>query len=137
MDSPCNKDLALKTNIKAIPNATLSSRQRKSLCSLRTRTNIVIKSADKGSAWVIMFRDDYLVKVMDHLENNNFYQRVDEEPTKQFAEEITLFLQNLMGRRVINEETLKYFWPQDYRSSIFYILPKIHKESTSERPTVS
>ena len=111
MDSPLqSRSILRKTYIKAAkkdiyhalnygphnhPYDNFTSRERKALRSQRTRTDIVIKPTDKGSATVIMLRDDYLVKVMDHLENKNFYQRLDEDPTAQFAEEITSFLINL------------------------------------------
>ena len=50
---------------------------------------------------------------------------------------LTSFLKNLIDRRVINEETLKYLRPQDSRTSRFYILPKIHKERIPGRQIVS
>ena len=89
----CNRYPALETYIKADrddihralelspPNRqydNLTSQERRALLSLRTRTDITIKPADKGSATVVMSRLDYLVKVMSHLENKHFYQRLDE-----------------------------------------------------------
>ena len=90
---PCNRDLALETYIKAVkddihrahPSCTrpwspksstrnLSSRERKALLSLRTRTDITIKPEDKGSATVLMSRRDCFVKVTSHLENENFIE---------------------------------------------------------------
>ena len=93
---PCNRDPALETYIKAVkddihcalnrgprdrPRDNLTSQKRKALLLLRTRTDITIKPADKGSATVVMSRRDYFVKAMSHLENENFYRRLDEGPT--------------------------------------------------------
>ena len=77
------------------PYNKLTSQERRVLLSLRTRTDITIKPADKGSATAVMSRWDYmyLIKVMSHLENENFYQRLDEEdPMEQFAIEVTSML---------------------------------------------
>ena len=88
---------------------------------------MTIKPAGKGSATVVMSRRDYLVKVMSHLEYENCYQRLDEDPTGRFAEEVTSVLINVTDRKTINKKTFDYLWPQKQRTSPFYILPKIHK----------
>ena len=92
---PCNRDPALETYIKAIkgdihyalgrrprncPCDNLTSRERKDLLSLNTRTDITTQPADKGSATVVMSRRDYFVKVLSHFENENFYQRLNKDP---------------------------------------------------------
>ena len=77
------------------------------------------------------------MKVMSHLENENFYQRLDEDPTEQFAEEVTSVLIDMTDRKIINKETVNYHRPQKARTSRFYILPKIHKDGIPGRPIVS
>ena len=85
---PCNSDPALETYIKAVkddihraldcsprnrPSDNLTSREMKALLLLRTRTDITIKPAYKGSATVVMSRLDYFMTVVSHFENKNFY----------------------------------------------------------------
>ena len=68
---PYNRDLALETYIKAIrddihqsldqspkhrSSDNLTSKERRALLSLRSRPDIVIKQADKGSVTVVMSR---------------------------------------------------------------------------------
>ena len=53
---------------------------------------------------VIMSRTDYEAKVMDHFNNRNFYRKLQEDPTKQFSEEITTSLTDLFNRQVIDRE---------------------------------
>ena len=115
----------------------LTSTERKALLSLRSRSNIVIKPVDKGSATVVMSRQDYLDRVMSHLQNEEYYLKLDEEPTSRYAQEITCLLTEMTDRQVIDKETFKYLRPQDPRTSQFYILPKIHKEGNPGRPTAS
>ena len=149
---PCNRDPALETYIKAVrddihlaldhgprnrPYDSLTSQERRALLSLQTRADITNKPADKGSATVVMLRHDYLVKVMSHLENDNFYRRLDEDPTGRFAEEVTSALIDMTDKKTMNEETFDYLRPQKPRTSRFYILPKIHKDGIPWRPIVS
>ena len=84
-----------------------------------------------------MSRWDYFVKVMSHLENENFYQGLDEVPTERFAEEVTSVLNNMTDRDVISKEIFNYLRPQKPRTSWFCILPKIHKDWILGRPIVS
>ena len=84
-----------------------------------------------------MSRLDYFVKVMSHLENKSFYQRLDEDPTKRFAEEVTFVSLNMTDRFSISSEMFHYLRPQKPQTSQFYILPKIHKNGVPLRPIVS
>ena len=67
-------------------NDNIGSNERRALSSLRKRTDIVIKRADKGSATVVMSKDDYLTRVMSHLNNMQFYEKLSDDPTEQFSE---------------------------------------------------
>ena len=80
-----NREAALETYTSAVdrditkdlpPTAShydnLTKEERWAVGSLMTRTNIVIKKADKGSsARVIMSREDYIPKVRGHLNNRD------------------------------------------------------------------
>ena len=57
----------------------ISSKERKSLSTLTSTTDIVIKAADKGSTTVIMALDYYLTKVMCHLINDKFYKKLQKK----------------------------------------------------------
>ena len=53
-----------------------------------TTTDIVIKKADKGSATVIMSRENYINKVRSHLDDKDHYLKLDNDPTQRFSREI-------------------------------------------------
>ena len=55
------------------PKDNLSKDERKALKELQSDTSIVILPADKGRSTVILNREDYLEKCMDHI-NNGPYQ---------------------------------------------------------------
>ena len=102
---------AVKDDIHQLPDHgpsnhlhdNLTSQERKALLSLRSRTDI-IKPAEKGSATVVIARQDYLAKVMSHLEKKNFYRKLDEDPMERFAKEVMSFLQNTTNKQTINQE---------------------------------
>ena len=85
----------------------ISSQERKALLTLRFRTNIVIKLADKGPATVVLFLEDYLTKVMRHLNNDQFYENLQHDSTGQFSEDITctFLLDDMLSRPVIDKHT--------------------------------
>ena len=115
----------------------ISAQERKALSTLRSRTDIVIKPADKGSATVVMSLEDYLTKVMCHLNNENFYEKLQYDLTEQFSEDITSLLADMLSRRVIDKPSFEFLRPRDARTSRFYVLPKIHKVGIPGRPIVS
>ena len=47
---------------------------------LKERDDIVIKSADKGSAVVVMDKVDYLEEANRQLTDERFYKKLDSEP---------------------------------------------------------
>ena len=80
-------DVALETYMKAINdnimkpldrtptnhhNDNIESEEQWALSYLHSRMGIIIEPADKGSAMVVMSKEDYLVKVMSHLQNTQF-----------------------------------------------------------------
>ena len=103
---PLNKDPALETYIKAINNDiqkqiqrpkkfchdNLTKEERQGLVSLRSRTDIVIKKANKGSATMVMSREQYVAEVMKHLQNQHHYEKLPRDLTELFSGEIKAFL---------------------------------------------
>ena len=78
------------------------------MASLWRRSDIVIKPADKGSATVVMSRDDYLTRVMDHLNNTQFYEKLADDLMEWFSEEVTSFLTEMVERRMLNGDTFDF-----------------------------
>ena len=96
----------------------------------------VIKPADEGSATVVMSKDDYLTRVMNHLNKTDFYERLLEDRTERFSEEITSSLAGMHERRILSGDTFEFLRPKKARTSRFDILPKIHKAGIPGRPIV-
>ena len=100
---------------------TLTSAERKTLLSLRSRADIVSKPADKGSATVVMSRQDCLTKVIS--QNEEFYLKLDEEPMSRYAEEVACILAEMTDRQVIDKKTFKCIVPSATISLDLPVLP--------------
>ena len=85
----------------------LMKEERQALSSLRAKTDIVIKKADKGSATVVMSREDYIFKFMCPLDDREHYRKLNEDPTIIFLQEIETYLSEMVSRHSIDEETAR------------------------------
>ena len=99
------------------------------------RDDIVIKPADKGGRVVVWSKDLYLQEGQSQLQTTS-YQKLDKNPTKSFNKTIINFV-----KEEINNENLPFnasaLFLQHPRTSVFYMLPKIHKPNNPGRPIVS
>ena len=93
--SGCFEDYIYALKIEATklkPRKTrnnLSQHQQIALRKLRKLKDIIIKKADKGSTVVIQDRQEYIDTGLEHLSNKNTYSELEEDQTKQVAEEVT------------------------------------------------
>ena len=111
--------------------------ERQALKTLKSRTDIIIKPADKGSAVVVMDRQKYIDGVMKHLDNRTNYDILDSDPTANFSKQIQTTLTNMHSRDVLTNKALAFLSPTGSKAARFYILPKIHKPGNPGRPIVS
>ena len=97
---PKNRDPALEAYLKAVESDAwlltgsvrrkdnLTPSEREALTKLRTRTDLIIKPADKGSATVVMSKKVYLAEAHRQLTNSRYYHKLDEDPTQQFSNQV-------------------------------------------------
>ena len=86
---PHNWEIALEAFIKAVEEvknitpykigSNLTVQEKEALHNLMSRTDIIIKPADKGSATVVMDREWYLRECYRQLENTNFCKKTNED----------------------------------------------------------
>ncbi len=135
----CNElhSSSLKTHSPLRQNLTKS--ERRAMRDLSKNPNIVIKKADKGSAVVIMDRDDYINEGMSQLNNTKFYRKVDHDLTPENNALLNEKLVAYKNAGEISDKTLEYLRNDMPRTSKFYMLPKIHKnlKKPPGRPIVS
>ena len=124
MNAPHNRDPALETYMKVVRDDIhralnsrpvcqtcddMSSTERKALLLLRSRSDIVIKPVDNGSTIVVMSRQDYLDKVMSHLQNEKFYMKVDEKPCCVMLKKLRVLLQKRRTDKLLIRKPLNIF----------------------------
>ena len=117
----------------------ISPGERLAIRELKDNNKIVIKPADKGSAVVILNREDYLAEGYRQLSDIQFYQKVDIDLTEQHRKEVQEFISELYTAGEIDISVSRYLTDKECRTSRLYLLPKIHKGKNPPpgRPIVS
>ena len=118
------------------PKDNLSKDKCKTLKELQSDTSIVILPVDKGRSTVILNREDYLEKCMDHISNGP-YQLLKKDPTTKIKTKTLKQLKVLKDSEFIDNKLYYYLKPTDSPVPRFYGQPKIHKPGVPIRPTVS
>jgi hypothetical protein len=111
--------------------------ERQALNSIKTRTDIIIKPADKGSAVVVMDRQQYIDETMKHLNNRTNYAVLGSDPTDSFSQQIQTTLDDMHAHGHLTDKAHNFLSPAGSRAARFYLLPKIHKPGNPGRPIVS
>ena len=117
----------------------LTREEYHSIKSLRNHPDIIIKPADKGSAIVIQDKHNYVAEGESQLQNEQFYEETQTDLTGEVIHRVNLFVNNMLQRGQITQNTSTYLTTDIDRTQQFYLLPKIHKDMNNPpgRPTVS
>ncbi|MGL5567368.1 MAG: hypothetical protein ACRDC4_16715, partial [Plesiomonas sp.] len=107
-----------------VPNLPMA--EVSALKSLIDRRDIIIKPVDKGSAVVIMDREEYIEEGLRQLQNQEFYIKISEPIFEQTIPKITEIIQSLLRQGHLQEKQAEYL-NTNPRVRRFYLLPKIHK----------
>ena len=59
-------------------------------------------------ATVVVSKDDYLKRVMSHLSNMLFYEKLPHDPTEWFSEEITSALVGMTERKILDRDAFNF-----------------------------
>ena len=105
----------------------LSDLQYKALLNLELNERIVIKKADKGSNVVIQDRSDYIKECLSQLNDTKFYQKLTRDLTETHYQKVQEAVQELFDNNEISQKTFRFLSEGGKRTSLFYTLPKIHK----------
>jgi len=84
-----------RPNFRPSHRNNLTPNECNALKELCNNQDIIIKPADKGSAVVIMQREDYLKEGYKQLSDNKFYRKLEHEPTADFHKKIRNFLEDM------------------------------------------
>ena len=94
--NPRNKDIAIEVYLSKLEKeimkvtangnnfSNISREERAALNDLKSDRSIVIKEADEGSGAAVWDREDYMKEANGHLGDPNVYEKLDEDPSKDF-----------------------------------------------------
>lgn len=106
----------------------ISLEEARAVRELKNTKHIVIKPADKGSAVVILSREQYIMEVERQLNDTDYYKQLDKPIYMDTIPMIAKIVDALKKKKFINSKQRQYLTgnlqPRERR---FYILPKIHK----------
>lgn len=116
-------------NIPLKINQNLTYKEKTAIRELKSRDDIVIKSADKGGATVILDKEAYRKEALRQLQNKKYYLKLKEPIYTQNIPKIRAICNRMRIKGFIDSKQFKYLTgPEICRNRIFYLLPKIHKD---------
>jgi hypothetical protein len=100
---------------------------------------IIIRSADKGSAVIVMDRQSYIDEAYRQLDNPMYYAKLEEDLTPKHRGEVLTLIDKMFDEGELDISVVNYLHEQETKTSRFYLLPKIHKGITPPpgKPIVS
>ncbi|XP_070567319.1 uncharacterized protein [Ptychodera flava] len=98
--------------------------ERLAIKQLRNNNAITIKAAGKGNGIVVMDTQDYINKCLEHLNNTNYYQTLDQDPTEIYTKELQTKIRRWLQKNWITNDTAKKLFPQRTICGTFLWAPK-------------
>jgi hypothetical protein len=82
---------------------------------------------DTGSSFVKLTRDRYMTAGETELENGNFYQKINDDPTEQIKAKNDVIADGMLCKEEISEKVANFLKDGEPRLSKYYHLLKTHK----------
>ena len=120
------------------PKSNTSKEERDAMNDLQKNEKIIILPADKGTATVILDKQDYEDKAMEILAKPPF-KRLNKDPTKRNENRVNDRLRRLQKSGAIDQEMFNKLKVSvnGSRTPLFYGSVKVHKADRPLRPIVS
>ena len=110
--------------------SNLSNMEQKELSKLNNDETIVIKPADKGGVVVIFSTGHQQSTVIQHLSDENTYEKLDTCIDSKIQSDLLRFLRKY--KMCFTEPEWKFLNDMHHEVSNFYGLPKAHKSMVIE-----
>ena len=121
------------------PKNNLPPTERQALKEFINNKEIILKKEDKGTATVVMNRENKINEGQKQLDDRNNYQPLDKPMVRDISQRVKHLITALHQAGCIDEMTVKWFnlTPNPPRIPVFYTLTKIHKPTLVGRPIIS
>lgn len=115
------------------PKNNINKHEFDALGSLNKDLDIVVLKYDKFGVVVILNKEDYRRKILDHLCNNGSYMNLNKNPLKRISRKISLAIKSSIIFGSFSHKLIK----SSPITPTIYGLPKIHKEGATLRRIVN
>ena len=132
-------EFAMENKHKCKTPHNLNKAETEALSDLQSDSSVIIRSADKGGALVILNKIDYVSECTRQLQDTNFYCPLPGDPTISFKTTISEILGRFSHSGEITDKEFDFLSVQHPRIPVFYTIPKVHKNPAHPpgRPIVS
>ena len=110
--------------------------QSKAIIKLKWDKGMIILTADKGVAMVVMDRQEYIRKAKQ-LKEQATSRPIPSHPSYKYRTRLINIIRRIKAETNIDENTYRRMYPSGSSSRNFHGLPIIHKNDTFIRPIVS
>ena len=97
----------------------------------------MVLTTDKGAAFVVIDKIDYIKKGKELLQDTNTYRTIQGNRTSKLKNKLINTLRKIKAETGMQENTYRKMYPTGASPPMFYGLPKIHKKNIPLRPIVS
>lgn len=104
---------------------------------LNEHSELVVVKSDKGNVTVVMYKEDYINKSQEILNDKKYYKELKTDPTCTTQQKANRLVAQLKKDNLIDHNTAKALTFYNAVAPRFYSLPKIHKPTLSMRPIMS
>ena len=101
---------------KPLPRNNLSKTEKAALDYFTKREDIAIIKAGKGGATVIMNVEEYISKANQQLKEDNFYKKLNEEPTRKHNDIVNNIIESLKKQELLCTSTAEKLTTNEVRT---------------------
>ena len=112
------------------PKCNINANEWRCLQKLNNNPDLIIKQADKGGAFVIMDADFYADKMLDHLKDEETYEKLEGNIDEKVKKKMMQLINN--HAKCFTKKEQDFLTKFEQKTSNMYGLPKIHQSSAIE-----
>ena len=101
------KDCAVALRRAKSPRSNISKAEFEALKTLNQNRDVVVLKMDKGGAAVILDREDYRNKMLDHLCNSGSYKKISKNPLKRVSRVVSLAIKSCNSTNPLSQKLIE------------------------------
>ena len=117
--------------------SNLPNGEQEAMKHLYKQRDIIVTTADKGGAVLIMFTEYYIKEANRQLSDKNNYKTLQINPTLQHNKMVNESLDRFKNENLLSKKTAKGMKVINPKTTKFYITPKIHKGNSPGRSVIN